>query len=529
MQSTRTPCTMEAQAAGFGPTGPQRLLSDRRGAIVVVAVFMSMFLVGCLWYLIGIGETALYRERLDAASDASAFTGAVYHARGMNMVAMLNLIIAASLAIIVIAKTLKFVIGIVYKAALFSCSLAVKTGTNDNGSCATAQDAGSKLQLLSTVIDKVEAAGDGLLASLSTAQREIAVVTPWVAATESTNTAAKYEPIVKGGVAVSVAMVPSANRLGLPVMDENYEVTCNRGGVIAPELIQSMIPQAFLEYINGDPIQVAGGFSPEYCGPGQVIGADMDLFDEKDVCEKKKEEWKKKFKQDNGHWPSWEESKAFDWDKCIEDAKVDPKDEEKAQDEKNIPKENPANNLDKVDEPDKKTAKKLSPGTENGNDFFQVYALLEGDTDRLHKPDKGVQIAAGNQAQQIQADSLEGLGMSQAEFYYDQTATALGEDRCWKPNCGLKWDQYKENALWNLRWRARLRFFREPNAAVLAQGGGVNILTSGITGNAPVGVTESYIPKQIGMLNDAIAADAPSKALNQKLKILTDGILNAGN
>jgi hypothetical protein len=36
------------------------LLSDQRGAILVIAVFMAAFMVGCLWYLIGIGDAALY-------------------------------------------------------------------------------------------------------------------------------------------------------------------------------------------------------------------------------------------------------------------------------------------------------------------------------------------------------------------------------------------------------------------------------------------------------------------------------------
>ena len=54
--------------------------------------------------------------------------------------------------------------------------------------------------------------------------------------------------------------------------------------------------------------------------------------------------------------------------------------------------------------------------------------------------------------------------MSQAEFYYDQTQAARAQDRCWNPggSCGMAWPQYQENVLWNLRWRARLRYFRKP-------------------------------------------------------------------
>ena len=50
------------------PNDKRGLLQDRRGAIVVMAVFMAAFMVGCLWYLIGVGDAAVYREGLQDAS-----------------------------------------------------------------------------------------------------------------------------------------------------------------------------------------------------------------------------------------------------------------------------------------------------------------------------------------------------------------------------------------------------------------------------------------------------------------------------
>jgi hypothetical protein len=68
----------------------------------------------------------------------------------------------------------------------------------------------------------------------------------------------------------------------------------------------------------------------------------------------------------------------------------------------------------------------------------------------------------------------EDLAIAQAEFYYDQTRAAAASDSNWGSPAGLSWDSYKENTLWNLRWRARLRRFRVPTAV------DVNVLSTPI-------------------------------------------------
>src|SRR5262245_60734 len=83
--------------ASFGTT----LRGDRRGAIALMGVVMATFLVGCLWYVIGVGEAAVYREKVQAAADAAAYVSAVYHARGMNLIALLNLVMVAILAVLI--------------------------------------------------------------------------------------------------------------------------------------------------------------------------------------------------------------------------------------------------------------------------------------------------------------------------------------------------------------------------------------------------------------------------------------------
>ncbi len=82
-------------------SGRLRWAADDRGAIMVLGIFMCVLLVGALWYIAGIGDTLMYRERMQEASDAVAFSTAVIEARLMNLLVMINLLMAAIESILV--------------------------------------------------------------------------------------------------------------------------------------------------------------------------------------------------------------------------------------------------------------------------------------------------------------------------------------------------------------------------------------------------------------------------------------------
>jgi hypothetical protein len=70
----------------------RRLARDERGAIVVIGLFASVFIVGVLYYLLGFGSAMRHGERMQDAADATTFSSAVMHARGMNLVALMNMV-----------------------------------------------------------------------------------------------------------------------------------------------------------------------------------------------------------------------------------------------------------------------------------------------------------------------------------------------------------------------------------------------------------------------------------------------------
>lgn len=94
----------------------QRFLRDDEGAVMVIGVFMAVLVTGFLYYIIGIGNTVIYRERMQDAADAMAFAGAVIHARGMNLIALINIVMAM---LTTIFFALRMVMAALYLLAAF--------------------------------------------------------------------------------------------------------------------------------------------------------------------------------------------------------------------------------------------------------------------------------------------------------------------------------------------------------------------------------------------------------------------------
>jgi hypothetical protein len=159
-----------------------RWITDDRGAITVIATFMSALIVGLVWYALGLGEAMIYREQMRAAADAVAFDAATIHALGMNMVSMINVTMAAVLAILLAVTVFLFIcIGI----TLLSIACAALT----LGACG-----GATADMLSFDVDVWNFCVDvrkvvfgptvnipGILPILDWTEGFVGVLMPWVA------------------------------------------------------------------------------------------------------------------------------------------------------------------------------------------------------------------------------------------------------------------------------------------------------------------------------------------------------------
>lgn len=438
-----------------------RLVDDRRGAILIAAVFMAVFLVGCLWYLVGIGDAAIYRAKMQDGSDAVAFASAVYHARGMNIIAILNLIMAAALAVLIafkIAEILAFTIAaiaaVICPFSGWACPIATAAGNIGNN-------------LHNSVIPNVQKVVDGILKASSESQRWVARITPWVGAGRGVAVATQYKPTVKGGAAISISMIPGSDRLGLPVQEEPFDALCERAGKMLGDLSFGWIPGMSL--VSGLLGKLAGTFPGYFCGDS---GGGSTVADQEQAIKEQCAEAKKQYDEANKNKPF---KKKFDTKKCEDDAREKLK----------------TGGTGSLGDTGGKTSKMIYAPAKNGDDYFQVYGFVLGDNEAMRQNStKRVEMAAWGKAT-IQPnalmDNLEKVGFAEAEFYYDQVNSKK-----------LSWDDYKDDALWNMRWRARLRRFRLPTVM------GMDTL-NGALGSVP-GVPANLKQQGQGFITDTATA-----------------------
>ncbi len=76
-------------------------LHNEEGAMMVIGLFMATLVVAMLYYVAGLGETIVFREAMQDAADASSIAGATIHARAMNLVALMNALMAGIFSVLV--------------------------------------------------------------------------------------------------------------------------------------------------------------------------------------------------------------------------------------------------------------------------------------------------------------------------------------------------------------------------------------------------------------------------------------------
>ncbi|MCL2449667.1 MAG: hypothetical protein FWD17_12040, partial [Polyangiaceae bacterium] len=216
----------------------ESIVSDDRGAIMVLGIFMCTFLVGSLWYIAGIGDAIMYHERMQEAADAVAFSGAVIQARGMNIIVLLNLIMAAILAIRVainVTKAMFLILGGLLAASIIFSELAP-----------TAFEGAELMQDLDNMTKQPI---DLALEALHGAEVGVKRLTPAAAILASEEIATKYKPLVTLPVLVLGRSIGTgggggggAGTFQLPVVDGTTHKLCMEAFNADAEFLQAVFP-----------------------------------------------------------------------------------------------------------------------------------------------------------------------------------------------------------------------------------------------------------------------------------------------
>ena len=99
------------------------LLTDCRGAILVLGILLGAMLVSIVFHIASVGQAILWRENAQDAADAVAYEAALWNARGMNVIVALNIFLAVLIAILMFWRLLMLVVTIMLVLSGIACAL----------------------------------------------------------------------------------------------------------------------------------------------------------------------------------------------------------------------------------------------------------------------------------------------------------------------------------------------------------------------------------------------------------------------
>jgi hypothetical protein len=495
---------------------------------MVMGIFMCCIIVGGLWYVAGIGDAIVLRERSQEIADAGAFSGATLHARGMNLIVLLNLVMACILGIRVALKTIQLVLVIL--GALFT---AIGWFVPVVAPFAPLCFNGAKI--MNNLINQLKPAINNALKAMSKAELGISKVVPAAACAGAIEVQMKYKPLVD--VAVTSVNLPDA--VFLPLKEGTADRLCYEAGKSVGVLLTwalSKVPGlgglsggVAGEYFGDKLGKVSKTAGSYFCEIGSGTGTPNfnDLFGEtaKEGCDSKYKEkvdlynkartpWLAKCDEYQVKCTEGDDLRGFDesfsfMDEADLAALKEPDKAKKRTELTTLQKERDAKRADmdgfnaeqcKKSEVEKMkkdfqestkgsdnstssgqdmTPKMVIPAWFNGAPDYQLIGVGVGDSKRLlTRGPKGVRVGAINKkTREMDSPITAGFAFAQSEFFYDCTGD-------WKSNdCNGNYElKDGEGAMWHFRWRARLRRYNSPHAVaktiVLAPVTGAQALTA---------------------------------------------------
>jgi len=412
---------------------------------MIAGVFMAALLAAGVFYVIGTGDAIVFRERLQDAADAAAYTSAGVHARGMNLIVIINLIMAVLLAILVALRMVMVMLGI----TIIACAICIAVTLGGCAICYPIESQASQLLVKVTqAANKYEQILNKILPVLSGLEKVVAITTPYVGLAKSKGVVDKYKSnIVDGGMAVSPSMIPflpDGKKLGLPVQEMDYDKFCGKAAEIGIEYGLFWLPSIIRSPLQKFAGFVASTFSGFFCGDsggntnfdattGNDIGNIVNGLckDSKDSCSSGKTD-------KDGNPPQFCTplgNGKFEFNTAL--CKTETTKKMTNQTQGNQGWNSAGGSID----PKNKTPKDIWDNAKHGDVWFQVWGFTFGNEQWPRRNDKGIAIATKGGMPQPQT-SWGNYRIAQAEFYWDTNK---------------KWDDVKEDVMWEMRWRARLR------------------------------------------------------------------------
>lgn len=215
----------------------RRLHRDEGGNVIVLYVAGSLLLVGMIWAVIGTGARMVQKETIQSSADAAAFSAAVIKAKGLNIIAFCNLVMALLLAIIMLLRLIKGALMILMGICIASCFNIF----GGEALCAFAPTATQLYNQYSQLLDKVEPRIMDAMKGLSKLERGVAASFPALALVEAyrVGTHDAYKAHMGKGSLVTIAWpLPIGKDMRLPVKDGTWDELCDQATATFDRVLQ---------------------------------------------------------------------------------------------------------------------------------------------------------------------------------------------------------------------------------------------------------------------------------------------------
>ena len=249
---------------------PCALIRDSRGAMIIMGIPMAMLMIGFLYFVIGLGEQIVMRERLQDAADAGAFSAAIMHARGMNMIALVNQVMAAIVALLVMIRLFQ---ALMIAVAAIAAALAFWTAGASLAVVPPATQAASQAQ---TAFDYLKNITTPILRGLHVFELGLKYGMPIAAEARVVDTVVgHYSPPATVGFAIP-------GHYPLPVQDGQWPELCEHAGTYAGRMIMWPVDAV----IGDNPVSrvigsglgaMARSFAAVFCDPSAGGTPSLDI------------------------------------------------------------------------------------------------------------------------------------------------------------------------------------------------------------------------------------------------------------
>jgi hypothetical protein len=482
----------------------RHLFTDDAGNTTIPALFAGGFLIGGIFYLVGLGDAMVFHETMQDAADATSFAPSVMHARGMNVLALVNLVMSAILAILVAVKIVQLLL---LAATVIACALPL------NPYCPLLSSWQSPFSSFVKVTDRtVSTVNKGLYKSESA----IAKMIPVIGQAKAGAASRKYAPIVEGGFVANVSLVPGGandGRWGLPVEDEKYENLCVHASENVKDILfkplrflpgANVIVQPIMKFVSGLIDQLVRSFPGYFCGGaaggiGSLGGTFKDIA-KQGIAKVAESACKQAMKSaPTGQVPGGGTGSPLSMASCTSGLSA------------SFASISGGSSLTGS----KQTSKRLYEPAAMGSDYYASYGFVFSHHLEKTDPDAGLAAASWDRMPpKVLSGELDRLmsqtQFSKSEFYYDPRRggpTAAGA--------------LTEESMLNMRWRARLRRYRPPTGESqrLVSGSGLGSIlgsirtaTPGMSPASMIGLFLGRDPEEMARWADRRVGPATSRS-----------------